>query len=73
MKTIHIRPKLAYRLLGTELRLDPEKVYPAIHARNIPDWKERGLVFVGPDCGIMLEDGEYEIVKHYKPEPTDED
>jgi len=72
-KTLWVRPKLNYRLLGTELRLDSTKVYPAIQARNIPDWKERGLIFVGEDCGILLETGEYEIIKGYRPPPTDED
>jgi len=67
VKVIYVRPKLPYRLLGTALQLDPEKVYPAIWARNIPDWKERGLVYVGDECGIMLETGEYTIIKNYKP------
>jgi len=69
MKKIYIRPKLDYKLLGTGLQLDSTKVYPAIEARNIEGWKERGLIFVED---IMLEHGEYEIVKGYKPIIEDE-
>ena len=71
MKIVYIRPMLDYKLLGTAMQLDKEKVYPAIVAKHIPDWKERGLVFVGdPDTdGILLEEGEYVVVKGYKPPP----
>ena len=59
MKTIKVRPKLAYKLLGTEIVLDPEKTYEAVHARHIPGWKEKKMIFVE---GILLEENEYEIV-----------
>jgi hypothetical protein len=62
-KTFKVRPKLAYKLLGTELQLDPEKIYEAIYAQNIPNWKERGLIFIGPDPGFLLEQNEYTIIK----------
>lgn len=58
-KPLRVRPKLAYKLLGTELQLDPEKVYEAIEARNIPGWKERGLIFIGPEPGFLLDKNEY--------------
>lgn len=63
VKKLKVRPKLAYKLLGTELKLDPEKVYEAIEARNIPDWEERGLIFVGDGPGFLLERGEYTIIE----------
>lgn len=72
MKVIHVRPKLAYKLLGTHLQLDPNKVYPAIQARNVSGWEERGLIYVGDENGIMLEQGEYTVVKGYKPPQVDE-
>lgn len=57
---IQIKPKLAYKLLGTGLQVDPEKVYDAIIARNIPNWKERECVFV--EEALLLEKDEYTIV-----------
>jgi len=62
-KTLLVRPKLAYKLMGTSLQLDPEKVYEAIWARNQPDWEERGLIFIGPEPGFLLETGEYTIIE----------
>jgi hypothetical protein len=61
---LFVRPLLAFKLLGTNLQLDPNRVYPAIQARNIPDWKEREAIWVEE---ILLEKGEYEKVKGYKP------
>ncbi len=69
MKILWIRPKLDYKLLGTSLRLDKSKVYPAVQARNIEGWKERGLIFV--EDSILLENEEYEIVKNHKPTTND--
>lgn len=61
-KKIRVRPKLACKLLGTELQLDPEKVYNAIEARNIPNWKKRGLILIGPEPGFLLDRHEYTII-----------
>ena len=58
--TLQIRPRLAFKLLGTGLQLDTDKVYDAVVARNLPDWLERKAIFVEE---LILEDGEYEIVK----------
>jgi hypothetical protein len=60
MRKLLIRPKMAYKLLGTELTLDPSKEYEAIVATNLPDWHARKAVFCDE---IILEDGEYEILK----------
>jgi hypothetical protein len=62
-----VKPKENYSLLGTAVVLDNTKVYTASHASNIPDWKEKGLIFVheseDEDCAaILLESGEYEVV-----------
>ena len=62
------RPLENYRLLGTDIVLDNTKVYEASHATNIPDWKERQLIFIHErnydPVGFLLESGEYEIVKN---------
>ena len=54
-----VKPKENYRLLGTSIELDKNEIYHATIASNIPDCKERGLIFVD---GVLLEKGEYEIV-----------
>ena len=54
-----IKPNDNFRLLGTDIELDKNKIYEAEDASNIPDHKERGLVFVN---GILLDKSEYEIV-----------
>ena len=59
-KIIKVRPKLAYKLLGTSIELDPEKVYDAVQARHIPGWEERELLWVNE---VLLEKGEYTIIK----------
>jgi hypothetical protein len=60
MKKLLIRPKMAYKLLGTELTLDPSKEYWAVVATNLPDWHARKAVFCDE---IILEEHEYEIVR----------
>lgn len=62
-KKIRVRPKLAYKLLGTELQLDPKKTYEATIAKNIPDWEARGLIFIGPEPGFLLDSTEYTIIE----------
>lgn len=60
-----IRPKLDYKLLGTDIQLNKNKVYNAIVSTNIPEYKEKELIFVNVrgDYEFMLEKGEYIIVK----------
>ena len=53
-----VKPNLNYKLLGTDIVLNKDKVYDADHATNQPDWKERGAIFCGQ---VLLEKGEYEI------------
>ena len=54
-----IKPNESFKLLGTGIELDKNKIYESEDASNIPDYKERGLVFVN---GILLDKSEYEIV-----------
>ena len=70
-----VRPNGDFRMAGTGpdyIRLDKTKVYRAIHAKNQPDWEEKGKIFVlgaendncsGGGIGFLLEKGEYEIVR----------
>jgi hypothetical protein len=60
MKKLLIRPKMAFHLLGTGLTLNPSKEYEAVVATNLPNWHERKAVYCEE---IILEDGEYEIIK----------
>lgn len=62
-KKIKVRPDKAYKLLGTDLILDPNKTYTAIYAMSISDWQERGLIFIGPSPGFLLERNEYTIIE----------
>jgi len=61
---MQIRPKENYKLLGTGIELNKERIYYAMHATNLPDWKEKGKIFVQDDrnFGFLLEAGEYEIL-----------
>lgn len=60
-----IKPTLNYQLLGTDIRLDCNKVYNAILATNQPNYKERGLIFVQLDNNqsMLLNKTEYERIK----------
>jgi len=59
-KTFKVRPKMAYKLLGTAIELNPEKGYDACWARHIPDWKAKKMIFVEE---VLLEEGEYTIIE----------
>ena len=54
-----VKPKESFKLLGTNISLDKNKIYEAIEASNQPNWKEKGLIFADE---VLLEKGEYEIV-----------
>ena len=54
-----VRPKENYHLLGTDVRLDKSKTYPATWATNQPDWEKDGKIFVNE---ILLNRGEYKFV-----------
>jgi hypothetical protein len=62
-KKFKVKPDKAYKLLGTDLELDPQKIYTAVYAMNIPDWKEREFIFIGPLPGFLLEKNEYTIIE----------
>ena len=62
---MRVKPKLNYKLLGTDIVLDNTKIYPAIPASNLPEWEKTGKIFVGDnvwDCNVMLERDQYTIV-----------
>lgn len=54
-----IKPNESFKLLGTDIELDKNKTYEAEVAWNIPNHKERGLVFVE---GLLLDKYEYDVV-----------
>lgn len=54
-----IKPNESFKLLGTDIELDKNKTYEAEVASNIPNHKERGLVFVE---GLLLDKYEYAVV-----------
>jgi hypothetical protein len=60
---MRVRPLESYKLLGTEIELDKNKVYDAVPATNQPDWETKGLIFVDDDYhfGFLLRQGEYTI------------
>ncbi len=56
---LQVRPARNYHLLGTSIRLDSAKIYPAVIAYNQPEWYSKRKIFCNK---ILLEQGEYEIV-----------
>ena len=54
-----IKPKENYKLLGTGIRLNKEKVYKATLATNQPNYKKLGLIFADD---VLLNRDEYEVV-----------
>ena len=61
------RPLYDYKIQGTDIVLDSTKTYEFSHATNIPEWKEKGLIFIhereDDPMGCLLNCGEYEIVR----------
>ena len=55
-RVIKVRPNKSYELLGSQVKLDKDKVYVAEIAYNQPNYEEKGLMFVG---GILLNKSEY--------------
>jgi len=58
-ETFFVFPKLDYKLLGTSISVDKEQPYPAVHARNQPNWEAEKKIFIGPNPGMLLEEGTY--------------
>lgn len=56
---MRVKPNKNYKLLGTSIELDKEKVYDAVKATNQPNYEEEGLVFVSE---ILLNKNEYVVV-----------
>ena len=56
---MRVRPKDNYHLLGTDIRLNKDKIYLATWATNQPDWQKDGKIFVNE---ILLNRGEYKFV-----------
>lgn len=60
---MRVKPRLAYRHAGWPPgSLDPNKVYEATIATSQPNYKVRGLVFVGPN-DLLLTREEYTIIE----------
>ena len=63
---MRIRPKEDYKLLGTSIVLDKNKVYPASIATNQPNYKQNESIFVHYDDhggAMLLNKGEYTKTK----------
>ena len=63
---MRIRPKEDYKLLGTSVVLDKNKVYPASIATNQPNYKQNESIFVHYDDhggAMLLNKGEYTKTK----------
>ena len=63
---MRIRPKEDYKLLGTSVVLDKNKVYPASIATNQPNYKQKESIFVYYDehgGSMLLHKGEYAKTK----------
>jgi hypothetical protein len=55
------KPKEDYKLLGTSITLDKNRVYDVEFASNIPDADVFKMIWIE---GVLLKEGEYEIVKN---------
>ena len=56
---MRVKPNKNYKLLGTSIELDKEKVYDAVKAINQPNYKQEGLIFVDD---ILLNANEYIVM-----------
>jgi len=64
-----VKPKLNYKLMGTNIKLDKNKTYNYITAINQPDYKKEGKIFILENgnnknsFGFLLNKKEYEVIK----------
>lgn len=63
-----VQPHQAFRVLGTGIHLDPNKVYEAVPASNLPEFASApGLIYVHEHAddpvGVLLREGEYTIIE----------
>lgn len=75
MNTFYTTPRLAYKLLGTSIALQPGVAYPTVVATNQPEHEKRKAVFLlcdgagNPDlnggASVLLERGEYTRLTKY--------
>lgn len=66
---MRVKLKQDYQLLGTSSKWKAGVAYPAMHAKNQPDWEEHGKVFVfqlddrsGYEASLLVQGDDYEIV-----------
>ena len=61
---MRIKPKENYKLLGTDIVLNKNKTYKAMVASNLPEYKEKGKIFVyvKGDYNFMLEKEDYIVI-----------
>ena len=55
---VSVQVKEDYKLLGTDIKLDRNKIYNATPATNHPDFTKYGLLFVD---GVLLRREEYDF------------
>jgi hypothetical protein len=55
-----VKPKISYKLAGTNIEIDKNKVYEVSIAKNIPNANKDGLIWCEE---ILLKTGEYEIIE----------
>lgn len=54
-----VKPLRNYKLRGTDIVLDKNRVYSASHATNQPEWQQKGKIFVEE---VLLSHGEYTVI-----------
>ena len=63
---MRVQPKEAFKLLGTSITLDPEQIYKAFPADNLPEVAP-GLIYVYErdvnPAGVLLRENEYTIIE----------
>lgn len=67
---MRVIPRMNFKMMGTSETLDKTKAYMATKATNQPDWKAKGLIFVG---NFLLSKDDYDVIgeesKRRKPSP----
>lgn len=57
-------PKENFKLLGTDFKLNKNRVYEALRAVNQPKWQERRAIFViDGDDSMLLEGDDYVLIE----------
>lgn len=59
-----VQPKHDFLLLGTDFRVDKERVYEAVRAVNQPKYQERRAVFLlDGENSMLLEGDDYVLIE----------